>query len=97
MTRGPVVSEFKVVRRFGEKGQFATTVRLYAGLRRIDIHTKILNNDRFVRYRACFPRRWAKVEASTRYRLAPSSGRRASNRPPRTGSTMATAGTEWPS
>jgi alpha-mannosidase len=55
VTRGPVVSEFKVARRFGEKGQFATTVRLYAGLRRIDIHTKILNNDRFVRYRALFP------------------------------------------
>jgi alpha-mannosidase len=55
VTRGPVVSEFKVARRFGEKGQFATTVRLYAGLRRLDIHTKILNNDRFVRYRALFP------------------------------------------
>ncbi len=55
LIRGPVVSEFKVAHPFGEKGKFATTVRLYAGLPRIDIHTTILNNDRFVRYRALFP------------------------------------------
>jgi len=55
VSRGPVVSEFKVAHPFGEKGKFATTVRLYAGLRRIDIHTQILNNDKFVRYRALFP------------------------------------------
>jgi alpha-mannosidase len=28
---------------------------LYAGIPRIDIHTQILNNDRFVRYRVLFP------------------------------------------
>ncbi len=55
VSRGPVVSEFTVAHPFGEKGKFATRVRLYAGLRRIDIHTKILNNKRFVRYRALFP------------------------------------------
>jgi alpha-mannosidase len=55
VTRGPVVWQFKAAHGFGERGQFATTVRLYAGLRRIDIHTKILNNERFVRYRALFP------------------------------------------
>ena len=38
-----------------EKGQFATTVRLYAGLRRIDIRTKIVNQEQFTRYRALFP------------------------------------------
>jgi alpha-mannosidase len=52
---GPVVSEFNVAHAFGEKGKFATRVRLYAGLRRIDIHTQIFNNERFVRYRALFP------------------------------------------
>ncbi len=53
--RGPVVSEFKVSHPFGEKGEFSTSVRLYAGLRRIDIRTKILNQDKFVRYRVLFP------------------------------------------
>ena len=52
---GPVVSEFAVEHPFGAKGHFRTTVRLYAGLRRIEIRTQILNQDSFVRYRALFP------------------------------------------
>ena len=55
VSRGPVVSEFRIAHPFGEKGRFATTVRLYAGLRRIDVRTRIFNNDKFVRYRAIFP------------------------------------------
>ena len=55
VTRGPVMSEFSVMRPFGDKGRFQTTVRLYAGLRRIEIHTTILNQDTNVRYRALFP------------------------------------------
>ena len=34
---------------------FATTVRVYPGMRRIDIHTRLVNNDKFVRYRVLFP------------------------------------------
>ncbi len=52
---GPVVSEFHISRPFGANGRFSTRIRLYAGLRRIDIHTQLLNNDSFVRYRALFP------------------------------------------
>jgi alpha-mannosidase len=52
---GPVVSEFTVEHPFGERGRFATTVRVYAGLGRIEVRTRILNNDEFVRYRAAFP------------------------------------------
>jgi alpha-mannosidase len=52
--QGPVFSEFHVSHPFGE-GSFATTVRLYPGIRRIDIKTQILNNDKFVRYRVLFP------------------------------------------
>lgn len=52
---GPVVSEFTVEHPFGSAGRFATTVRLYAGLERVEIHTRILNNDEFVRYRVLFP------------------------------------------
>jgi alpha-mannosidase len=55
VSRGPVVSEFRVEHPFGSKGRFSTTVRLYAGLRRIDLGTRILNNDPFVRYRVLFP------------------------------------------
>jgi len=52
---GPVVSEFVVEHPFGEKGRFSTHVRLYSGMRRVDITTRIFNNDEFVRYRVLFP------------------------------------------
>ncbi len=53
-TVGPVFSEFHISHPFGN-GDFATTVRLYPGIRRIDIQTQLLNNDKFVRYRVLFP------------------------------------------
>lgn len=52
---GPVVSEFSVSHPFGKEGRFVTRVRLYSGLPRIDIHTQILNQEKFVRYQALFP------------------------------------------
>ncbi len=51
---GPVYSQFSLSHPFGE-GSFATTVRLYPGIRRIDIHTDLLNNDKNVRYRLLIP------------------------------------------
>jgi alpha-mannosidase len=54
VNRGPVVSEFNVAHPFG-KGRFSSRVRVYAGLRRIDIRTQVLNNEQFVRYRVLFP------------------------------------------
>ena len=51
---GPVFSEFRVAHPFGN-GTFATSVRLYAGQRRIDVRTQIVNNEKFVRYQALFP------------------------------------------
>lgn len=51
---GPVFSEYRVSHPFG-KGNFLTRVRLYTGIRRVDIQTRILNNDEFVRYRVLFP------------------------------------------
>lgn len=51
---GPVVSEFHVSHPFG-KNSYATRVRMYPGVQRIDIHTEILNEDQFVRYRLLFP------------------------------------------
>jgi alpha-mannosidase len=51
---GPVFSEFRISHPFG-KNQFATRVRMYNGLRRIDISTDIVNQEEFVRYRAVFP------------------------------------------
>jgi alpha-mannosidase len=51
---GPVFSEYHVSHPFG-KGNFSTRVRLYAGSRRVDIETQILNNDSYVRCRALFP------------------------------------------
>jgi alpha-mannosidase len=55
VSRGPVFSEFKAAHPFGKKGSFATSVRLYAGLRRIDVSTRIVNDETFVRYRVLFP------------------------------------------
>jgi alpha-mannosidase len=51
---GPVTSEFRISHPFG-KNQFSTSVRMYAGMRRIDIHTEIVNQEQFVRYRVMFP------------------------------------------
>jgi len=51
---GPVLSEFQLARPFGS-GRFATTIRLYAGLRRIDVTTKLVNSEKFVRYQVVFP------------------------------------------
>ena len=55
ISRGKVISEFHVAHPFGEKSKFATSVRLYPGIRRIDIRTRIFNDDKFVRYRVLFP------------------------------------------
>ena len=55
VSRGCVFSEFSVTHPFGGENNFATRVRLYAGLRRIDIRTQILNNEKSVRYRVLFP------------------------------------------
>ncbi len=52
---GPVVSEFTVAHPFGAGGRYSTTVRLYAGLQRIDVCTRLLNDETFVRYRVLFP------------------------------------------
>jgi alpha-mannosidase len=51
---GPVFSEFRIAHPFG-KNHFTTRVRLYRGLRRIDINTQIVNQEEFVRYRVLFP------------------------------------------
>ena len=52
--RGPVFSEFSIAHPF-VGGSFATRVRLYAGVRRIDIQTELVNNEKYVRYQALFP------------------------------------------
>ncbi len=54
MRRGPVFSEFHVRHPLGTNS-FATTVRVYAGIPRIDFKTQIRNYDRFVRYRLLVP------------------------------------------
>lgn len=51
---GAVLSEFRISHPFG-KNHFATTVRMYAGVRRIDIRTEITNQQPGVRYRVLFP------------------------------------------
>ncbi|MCE5306552.1 MAG: glycosyl hydrolase-related protein [Acidobacteriales bacterium] len=51
---GPVMSEFRISHPFG-KNHFSTRVRMYAGVRRIDIRTEITNTGQFVRYRVAFP------------------------------------------
>jgi alpha-mannosidase len=53
-SQGPVISEFRVSHPFGD-GTIETSVRMYAGVARVGINTKILNNDKLVRYRALFP------------------------------------------
>ena len=52
--RGPVFSEFSVSHPFGT-GRFSTRVRLTKGVRRIDIETELVNNEKHVRYQVLFP------------------------------------------
>jgi alpha-mannosidase len=51
---GPVFSEFSVAHPFAN-GSFATRVRLYAGVRRLDFQTELVNNEKYVRYQVLFP------------------------------------------
>ena len=51
---GNALAEFKISAPFGS-GQFATRVRLYPGIPRIDIQTTLVNQDEKVRYRAAIP------------------------------------------
>ncbi|HEY0457231.1 MAG TPA: glycoside hydrolase family 38 C-terminal domain-containing protein [Verrucomicrobiae bacterium] len=52
--QGLVFSEFEFKHPFGSN-TISSRVRLYAGLDRIDFQTRILNNEKHVRYRALFP------------------------------------------
>lgn len=52
---GPVYSQFRVEHNFGTENKFSTTVRMYAGMRRIDINTTIHNIEKYVRYQVMFP------------------------------------------
>ncbi|MEO6437507.1 MAG: glycoside hydrolase family 38 C-terminal domain-containing protein [Tepidisphaeraceae bacterium] len=52
--KGPVFSEFDVWHPFDD-GTFAARIRVYAGSRRIDLRTKLVNQQRQVRYQALFP------------------------------------------
>jgi alpha-mannosidase len=51
---GPVYSEFSVDHPFAN-GSFATRVRLYAGVRRVEVRTELVNNEKYVRYQVLFP------------------------------------------
>jgi alpha-mannosidase len=51
---GPVFSQFHVSHPFGA-GSFATTVRLYRGINRVEVQTELVNNDKSVRYRLLVP------------------------------------------
>ncbi|MEJ7587453.1 MAG: glycoside hydrolase family 38 C-terminal domain-containing protein [Ferruginibacter sp.] len=53
--QGPVYAEFSVKHGFSTDNQFETRVRLYAGIRRVDINTKIYNIEKYVRYQVMFP------------------------------------------
>ena len=52
--QGSVISEFQVSHPFGN-GSIQTRVRMCVGVARLEINTRILNNDKLVRYRALFP------------------------------------------
>ena len=52
--RGPVFSEYKLKRPFGN-GMFGTVARVYAGVPRIDFETKLVNAEKSVRYRMLVP------------------------------------------
>lgn len=54
LRRGPVFTEFTVSHPLAN-GSFATHIRLYNGVKRLDITTDLVNNEKYVRYQALFP------------------------------------------
>ena len=54
IVRGAAFSEFTVKHPFGS-GSFETRIRLAKGVRRIDIETTLVNNEKHVRYQVLFP------------------------------------------
>jgi alpha-mannosidase len=52
--QGNCFAEFSIDHPY-RTGRFATRVRIYVGLPRIDIQTRLTNNDEKVRYRVAFP------------------------------------------
>jgi len=53
--KGPVFSEFTVSHLFAN-GSFSTRIRLYNNpVKRVDIQTELVNNEKWVRYQALFP------------------------------------------
>lgn len=52
--RGPVFSQFAISHPF-DSGSFATRVRLYCGTQRVDVETRIMNDDKSVRCRMLVP------------------------------------------
>jgi len=54
VTAGPVMAEFTLRGPLGD-GQYATKLRVYAGLKRVEIDTELVNQQPFVRYRNTFP------------------------------------------
>ena len=54
LRQGPVFSDYAVAHPFGS-GEFSTRIRIYRGVRRVEVHTEILNREEAVRYRVAFP------------------------------------------
>jgi len=54
IARGPVFSELRVADHFGS-GEFATRIRVAAGVPRVDVETTLINREKHVRYQALFP------------------------------------------
>jgi alpha-mannosidase len=54
--QGPVYSEYTLApHRYCADGALSTSIRIYNGIRRIEIRTRILNVEKFVRYQVLFP------------------------------------------
>ncbi len=51
---GPVYSDYSVSLPLAN-GSFSTRIRLYSEIRRVDISTELVNNEKYVRYQALFP------------------------------------------
>ena len=61
ITTGKAYAQFAISHPFGT-GHFATRVRIYDGIPRVDIVTRLINHDERVRYRAVMP---TSIEAGT--------------------------------
>ncbi len=91
---GPVYTEFHVAHPF-DTGGYASTVRIYAELPRIECELQLINQEKYVRYQALFPTTIKDGKSTHEIPFGAIERPSGSSSPPRTGLITAMARRDW--